>query len=151
MRSIKTSVTTAALLTAGFALTAPAAHAAVVVPQHVSASCQAAMDTAKRADAAYHAALEDLKKQMANGGHPGMAEKDNVMDLRKAAEAAMRNVDKMCANEHRHPHGAMRTGVGSTSQGMNGAEIAGGLGVLGAVGAVGAGAFGLRRRAGSRA
>lgn len=44
---------------------------------------------------------------------------------------------------HRHPHGAMHTGVGGASRDVNGGELAGGVGVLGAVGA---GALVLRRR-----
>ena len=157
MRSIKTTVTAAAILTAGFAMTAPAAHAATT-PQDRSAACTAAVDTAKTANSAFNTALAALKKQMENGGHPGKAEQDNVVNLMNQAKAAIANAQKMCAGEmehgmrhgrHHHPHGAMRTGVGSTSEGANGGEIAGGLGVLGAVGA---GALALRRRrAGSKA
>ena len=143
MRSIKTTVTAAAVLTAGFVLTAPAAHAATAPP--AKSTCWSAISTAEKAKHDYNAAAADLKKQIAAGGHPGTAEEQNVTDLMKAAKAAVANAMKMCKgmDHHRHPRGAMHTGVGSTSQGVNGGELAGGVGVLGAAGA---GALVLRRR-----
>lgn len=142
MRSIKTTVTAAAVLTAGLVLSAPAAHAATA-PQGKT-TCRSAMAAAQQAKHDLDAAIADLKKQVAAGGHPGIAEEQNLTDLDKAAKAANANAQKACkVVDHRRPHGAMRTGVGSTSQGVNGGEMAGGLGILGAAGA---GALVLRRR-----
>jgi len=143
MRSIKTTVTAAAVLTVGLVLTAPAAHAASA-PQGRSA-CGTAVAAAEKAKHDYNDAAADLKKQIAAGGHPGTAEEQNLTMLKDQAKAAFANAEKMCkgVDHHRHPRGAMRTGVGSTSQGVNGGEMAGGLGILGAAGA---GALVLRRR-----
>ncbi|WP_194899916.1 hypothetical protein [Catenulispora pinisilvae] len=144
MRSIKTTVTAAAVLTAGFVMTAPAAHAATA--PHRSA-CATAVAAAVSAEHDFNAAVADLKKQWAAGGHPGMAEEQNAENLKAKANSAASAAARMCqgmGDQHRrHPHGAMRTGVGSTSQGVNTGEIAGGVGLLGAVGA---GALMLRRR-----
>jgi MYXO-CTERM domain-containing protein len=74
-----------------------------------------------------------------------MAEEQNLTDLLGKAKSAVANAMAMCKgmDHHRHPRGAMHTGVGSTSQGVDGGEVAGGLGILGAAGA---GALVLRRR-----
>lgn len=146
MRSIKTTVTAAAVVTAGFVLTAPAAHAATA-PQAKSSSCRSAIATAEEAKHAYESAAADLKTQIAAGGHPGTAEEQNVTDLLNTAKTAVWNAMQVCKgmheHHHRHPHGAMHAGVGSTSRGVNGGELAGGAGLLGAAGA---GALVLRRR-----
>lgn len=144
MRSIKTTVTAAAVMTVGLVLTAPAAHAATA-PQAKS-GCRSAIRTAEMAKHDYLAAAADLKKQIADGGHPGTAEEQNVTDLMAKAKDAVWDAVQMCKgmhDHHRHPRGAMHTGVGSTSQGVNGGELAGGVGMLGAAGA---GALVLRRR-----
>ncbi|ACU72095.1 hypothetical protein Caci_3187 [Catenulispora acidiphila DSM 44928] len=148
MRSIKTTVTAAAVLTAGFVLSAPVAHAATA-PQAKN-TCHSAIATAEKARHAYDAAAADLKKQIADGGHPGTAEEKNVTDLMAAAKTAVWNAVQSCKGMedhhrrmHMHPRGAMHTGVGSTSQGVSGGEMAGGVGILGAAGA---GALALRRR-----
>ncbi|MEZ0114782.1 hypothetical protein ABH920_008817 [Catenulispora sp. EB89] len=147
MRSIKTTVTAAAVLTAGLVLTAPAAHAATAAPQAGKATCWSAISAAEKAKHDFNAAAADLKKQVAAGGHPGTAEEENLRDLMGKAKAAIASAEKVCKGDrdrdHRHPRGAMRTGVGSTSQGVNGGELAGGVGILGAAGA---GALVLRRR-----
>ena len=149
MRSIKTTVTAAAVLTAGLVLTAPAAHAATAAPQAGKATCWSAISAAEKAKHDFDAAAADLKKQVAAGGHPGTAEEQNLRDLMGKAKAAIASAEKVCKGDrdrdrdHRHPRGAMRTGVGSTSQGVNGGELAGGVGILGAAGA---GALVLRRR-----
>jgi MYXO-CTERM domain-containing protein len=117
---------------------------------------------AEKAEAAYNAAVEDLKEQVAAGGHPGTAEEDNIKELMSAADSAASMAGHVCKDAdqdrdhgrdrdrdrhhhcmHHHPHGAMHTGVGSTSEGANGGEVAGGLGILGAAGF---GALALRRR-----
>ena len=147
MRSIKTTVTAAAVLTVGLVLTAPAAHAATTPP--AKSSCSSAIRMAEKAKHDYNEAAADLKKQIADGGHPGAAEEENVMDLLDKAKDAVWNAMEMCKGmheHHRHPRGAMRTGTGSTSQGVNGGEMAGGVGMLGAAGA---GALVLRRRRGA--
>jgi hypothetical protein len=144
MRSIKTTVTAAAVLTVGLVLTAPAAHAATA-PQ-ANSTCASAIHTAEMAKHDYTAAAADLKEQIAAGGHPGTAEEQNVADLMAKAKDAIWDAVEACKgmhNHHRHPHGAMHAGVGSTSQGVNGGELAGGVGMLGAAGA---GALVLRRR-----
>lgn len=145
MRSIKTTVTAAAVLTAGFVLTAPAAHAATA-PQAKNA-CHSAIHSAEMAKHEYNEAAADLKKQIAEGGHPGTAEEQNVADLMAKAKDAVWDAVESCkgmhGHHHRHPRGAMHTGAGSTSQGVNGGELAGGVGMLGAAGA---GALVLRRR-----
>jgi hypothetical protein len=147
MRSIKTTVTAAAVLTAGFVLTAPAAHAATATPQAAKATCWSAISAAEKAKHDFNAAAADLKKQVAAGGHPGTAEEQNLTDLMKAAKSAVWKAQQMCKgmedHHRRHPHGAMHTGVGSTTQGVNSGELAGGVGILGAAGA---GALVLRRR-----
>ena len=150
MRSIKTTVTAAAVLTAGLVLTAPAAHAATAAPQAGKATCWSAISAAEKAKHDFNAAAADLKKQVAAGGHPGTAEEQNLTDLMGKAKMAIATAEKVCKGDRdrdrdhrRHPRGAMRTGVGSTSQGVNGGELAGGVGVLGAAGA---GALVLRRR-----
>jgi hypothetical protein len=144
MRSIKTTVTAAAVLTAGLVLTAPAAHAATA-PQ-TEDTCRSAIHTAETAKHDYDAAASDLKQQAADGGSPGTAEEQNVTDMMAQAKGAVWDAMESCKGmhgHHRHPHGAMHTGVGSTSRGVNGGELAGGVGMLGAVGA---GALVLRRR-----
>ncbi|MEY9863202.1 hypothetical protein ABH935_008851 [Catenulispora sp. GAS73] len=152
MRSIKTTVTAAAVLTAGLVLTAPAAHAATAAPQDAKGTCWSAISAAEKAKHDFNAAAADLKEQVAAGGHPGTAEEQNLTDLMGEAKEAIATAEKVCKGDRdrdrdrdhrRHPHGAMRTGVGSTSQGVNGGELAGGVGVLGAAGA---GALVLRRR-----
>ena len=143
MRSIKTTVTAAAVLTAGFVMTAPAAHAATA--PHRSA-CATAVAAAVSAEHDFNAAVADLKKQWAAGGHPGLAEEQNAENLKAKANSAASAAARTCqgmGNPHRNPHGVMHTGVGSTSQGVDTTEIAGGVGILGAVGA---GALMLRRR-----
>ncbi|MBS2540227.1 hypothetical protein KGQ20_46570 [Catenulispora sp. NF23] len=143
MRSIKTTVTAAAVLTAGFVMTAPAAHAAAA--PHRSA-CATAVAAAVSAEHDLNAAIADLKKQWAAGGHPGIAEEQNAENLKAKANTAATAAARACQgmrNPHRNPHGVVHTGVGSTSQGVNTTEIAGGVGILGAVGA---GALMLRRR-----
>lgn len=154
MRSIKTTVTAAAVLTAGFVLTAPAAHAATAAPRDAKSTCWSAISAAEKAKHDFNAAAEDLREQVAAGGHPGTAEEQNLTDLMGNAKAAIAWAEKVCKGDRdrdrdhdrdhrRHPHGAMHTGVGSTSQGVNGGELAGGVGVLGAAGT---GALVLRRR-----
>ena len=151
MRSIKTTVTAVAVRTAGFALTVPAARAATAAPHADRVGCWSAISAAEKAKHDFNAAAEDLKEQIAAGGHPGTAEEQNLEDLKEAAESAVRNAREMCEGMdehhhhrcHRHPHGAMHTGVGSTSEGVNSSELAGGVGVLGAASA---GALVLRRR-----
>ena len=145
MRSFKTTVTAAAVMTAGLVLSAPAAHASTA--PHGKDACRSAISTAEKAKHAYFAAAADLKKQVAEGGHPGTAEEQNLTDLKNKAKDAVWNAMQVCKGSHDrhrpHPHGAMHTGVGSTSQGVNGGELAGGMGLLGAAGA---GALALRRR-----
>ena len=150
MRSIKTTVTAAAVLTAGFVLAAPAAHAATAAPQAGKAgrsACWSAISAAEKAKHDFNDAAADLKKQVAAGGHPGTAEEENLTDLMNAAKAAVEKAEHVCRgvedHHRRHPHGAVHTGVGSTSRGVNGGELAGGVGILGAAGA---GALVLRRR-----
>lgn len=152
MRSTKTTMTAAAVLTAGFVLAAPAAHAATAsapasAPQvHPHSACGEAIHAAHKARADFEAADEDMKQQVDAEGHPGTAEEGNLADLKETARAAVEKAIHECAGEehHRHhPHGAMHTGVGSMTQGVNGGEVAGGLGVLGAAGF---GALALRRR-----
>jgi hypothetical protein len=140
MRSNKTTVTAAAILTAGFALTAPAAHAATA-PQ-TGGACASAMAAAQKAQAAFRAAAEDLKEQVARGGHPGTAEESNLHELLDEAEAAAADAARICRDsdrDHRrhHPEGAMETGVGSTSAGVDGGEVAAGVGLVGATGTAG--------------
>lgn len=133
----------AAVLGAGLLLTAPAAHAATV-PHASSAACNAAVATATKAEAAYNAAAADLKKQIANGGHPGTAEESNVANLLNAANLATSDAARICGvTPGPRPSGGVRTGAGSMSQGVDTTEIAAGLGLLGVVGA---GAMVLRRR-----
>lgn len=144
MRSIKTTVTAAAVMTVGLVLTAPAAHAATATQDH--SACRAAIHTAEMAKHDYNAAVADLKEQIADDGHPGSDEEQNVADLKDKAKDAIWDAVQACKGmhgHHRHPRGAMHTGVGSTSQGVNGGELAGGVGMLGAIGA---GALVLRRR-----
>src|SRR3954465_1587792 len=143
MRSFKTTVTAAAVLAAGFVLTAPAAHAATSLPQHHSAECRTAVGAALKAQAAYDAAVADWKKQIAMGGHPGTAEESDVAALLKEANATAFTAVRVCGHTGIHPHGSMHTGVGSTSAGASTTEVAAGLGLLGAAGA---GAVALRRR-----
>jgi len=146
MRSIKTTVTAAAVLTAGLVLTAPAAQAATAAPQAAKPTCRSAISAAEQAKHDFNAAAADLKKQVAAGGHPGIAEEQNLTDLLKAAKTAVWKAQQMCKgmeDHHRHPRGVVHTGVGSTSQGVNSGELAGGVGILGAAGA---GALVLRRR-----
>jgi hypothetical protein len=150
MRSLKPQLAVAALLTAGLATTAPAAHAATVPPAH-SAECEAAVDKADSAEAALEAAQADLKKQIRDGGHPGAAEWDNLHMRENERNATASDAARVCrdSDHDRGPVGPMHTGVGSTSQGADTSELAAGLGLLGAVGA---GAVVLRRRrAGSAA
>ncbi|WP_194919712.1 hypothetical protein [Catenulispora rubra] len=140
MRSIKTTVTAAAVLTAGLVLTAPAAHAATAAPQDGKGTCWSAISAAEKAKHDFNAAAADLKEQVAAGGHPGTAEEENLRDLMGKAKAAIATAEKVCKGDRdhgwdrdrdhrRHPRGAMRTGVGSTSQGVNGGELAGGVGI----------------------
>lgn len=154
MRSIKTTVSAAAMLTAGFVLAAPAAHAATATAapsasaSHVHGACASAIHDAQMARHDFNAAAADLKKQIADGGHPGTAEEGNLADLKETAMGADSNAVDACKGEERHhcrhhPHGAMHTGVGSMSRGVAGGEVAGGLGLLGAAGF---GALALRRR-----
>ena len=153
MRSINTTVTAAAVLTAGFVLAAPAAHAATAsvaasAPQVHSSACASAISAAQMAKHDFFAAAADLKKEVADGGHPAGDEENNLADLKETAMSAIWKARHVCGGEeHRHhchhPHGAMRTGVGSMSQGADGGEVAGGLGILGAAGF---GALALRRR-----
>jgi len=144
MRSIKTTVTAAAVLTVGLVFTAPAAHAATASQDH--SPCRSAIRNAEMAKHDFGAAVADLKEQTDDGGHPGTAEEQNVADLRDKAKDAVWDAMQACKGmhkHHRHPHGAMHTGVGSTSRGVNGGELAGGVGMLGALGT---GALVLRRR-----
>lgn len=164
MRSIKTTVTAAAVLAAGFVLAAPTAQAATATAAsapHAGSACASAVAAAQKAEHAYNAAAEDLKEQVAAGGHPGTAEQDNLAELLDEANSTASTAARACQDadrgrdrdrdrdrdhhhcRHHHPHGAMRTGVGSTSEGANGGEIAGGLGILSAAGL---GALALRRR-----
>jgi hypothetical protein len=155
MRSIKTSLTAAAVLAVGLVLTAPAAHAATTNDGwHGKSDCHTAIHDAEKARHDYDAAVADLKKEIADGGHPDASELQNVEDLKDAAKTAVWNAVEACKGEdrdrdhhhmmmRRHPHGAMHTGVGSTSQGVKDGELAGGVGILGAAGA---GALALRRR-----
>ncbi len=64
MRSIKTTVTAAAVLTVGLVLSAPAAHAATA-PQ-ADSTCRSAIHTAEKAKHDYNEAAADLKKQIAD-------------------------------------------------------------------------------------
>lgn len=155
MRSIKTTLTAAAVLTVGLIVGAPAANAATATNDwhgsHDKGACQSAIVDAQKARHDYDRAVADLKKQIADDGHPGTAEEENISDLMDKAKAAVWNAVEACKDRddhhhmmmRRHPHGAMHTGVGSTSQGVNGGEMAGGMGILGAAGA---GALALRRR-----
>jgi hypothetical protein len=140
MRSINTLLGTA-VLGVGIVLAAPAAHAATVRP-HVPAACDAAVSAADKAESSYQAALTDYKEQVKNGGHPGQAEQDNLEALRGQADIASSYAARLCPDA-RVPDGPVRTGVGSTSQGVNTTDIALGVGLLAAVGA---GAVVVRRR-----
>ncbi|MEY9928259.1 MYXO-CTERM domain-containing protein [Catenulispora sp. GP43] len=188
MRSIKTTVTAAALLTAGMVIAAPAASAATAThDDHDRGTCQSAIADAQKARHDYERAVDDLKNQdadgdhhgtageqsadgdqhgtageqsadgdqhgtaddpSADGDHHGTADDQKVSDLMIEAKSAVWEAVRACKDmDHRHmrrhPHGAMHTGVGSTSQGANGGEMAAGMGMLGAAGA---GALALRRR-----
>ncbi|MFD0636208.1 hypothetical protein ACFQ9X_36205 [Catenulispora yoronensis] len=63
--------------------------------------------------------------------------------LKGEADSAASMAARACHHAGPHPHGGMHTGAGSTSQGVAGGEVAGGVGLLGAAGA---GALALRRR-----
>ncbi|MCZ4119837.1 hypothetical protein [Streptomyces sp. H39-S7] len=139
MRAISTLCGTAAL-GAALALTVPAAHAAA--PQPTTTACARAVADAQTAEAAYSAAVEDYKKTIAVGGHPGTAEQDNVTKLEIEANAAASTAARACPDA-KVPSGTMHTGVGSTSEGTNIGDLAAG-GAL--IGAVGIGALMLRRR-----
>jgi hypothetical protein len=139
MRSIHTVLGTA-VLGASLALTVPAAHAAT--PQATTKACAKAVAAADKAEAAYSAAVADFKKQVAGGGHPGTAEQDNVTALLSASNAAASLAARVCPDA-KVPSGAMRTGAGSTSQGVDTADLAAGAGLIAAVGL---GAVALRRR-----
>ncbi|NUP51728.1 MAG: hypothetical protein HOW97_31085 [Catenulispora sp.] len=142
MRSPKT-VISAAVLTTGLLLGAPAAAQAAAAPQDHSTACRTAVGAALKAEAAYNAAAADLKKQIAAGGHPGTAEESNVANLLTEANSLASTAARVCGHVGPRPHGGMHTGTGSTSQGIAAGETAAGLGLLGAAGA---GALALRRR-----
>jgi hypothetical protein len=151
MRSTKTTVAAAAILTAGFTLTAPAAHAATA--RQTGDACASAVAAAKEAQADFRAAAEDVKEQVARGGHPGTAEESNLHELLDQAEAASSDAARNCGDtdrdrHRRHPQGAMETGVGSTSAGVDGGEVAAGVGLVGATGTAGL-VLMRRRRSGS--
>src|SRR5690348_6370161 len=63
MRLIKTTATAAAVMTVGFVLAAPAAHAATA--PRADNSCRAAIHAAQEAKHDFDAAAEDLKEQVA--------------------------------------------------------------------------------------
>ncbi len=144
MRSMTTALGTA-VLGATLALAVPAAHAATLHPVTSSRVCDKAVKAANKAEAAYDAALADYKKQIKNGGHPGKAEQDNLSSLQNAAALATSDAVRDCRATG-VPVGPMRTGVGSTSMGVNAQDIALGSGL---VAAVGLGALVLRRRKGA--
>lgn len=139
MRSIHAVVGTA-VLGASLALVAPAAQAAT--PQATPAACTKAVKAADKAEAAYNAAVADYKKQVAGGGHPGTAERDNLTSLQNDANSAASFAARVCPDA-KVPTGTVHTGIGSTSQGANTADLAAGAALIGAVGV---GAVVLRRR-----
>lgn len=139
MRSIHTVLGTA-VLGASLALMVPAAHAAT--PQATTKACAKAVAAAEKAEAAYNAAVKDYKKQVAAGGHPGIAERDNVTSLLNTANADASFAARVCPDA-KVPSGTVHTGVGSTSAGVNTADLAGGAALIAAVGL---GAVALRRR-----
>jgi hypothetical protein len=145
MRSITTLLGTLAL-GASLALAAPAAHAASALPQ-TTAECTKAVAAADKAQSDYDAALADYKKQVAAGGHPGKAEQDNLTTLENNVNVTASYSARVCPDA-KVPSGTVHTGIGSTSEGMNGTEIAAGAALLGVVGA---GALVLRRRRGDNA
>lgn len=138
MRSINTLLGTA-VLGASIALFAPAAHAATALPMD-TAACNKAVTAATAAQKDYDAAMADYKKQIAGGGHPGQAERDNLDSLKNMVNVSTSYVARVCTIS---PVGPVHTGIGSTSQGGGAADIALGAGLIAAVGA---GAFALRRR-----
>ncbi|WP_405755107.1 hypothetical protein OHA44_02365 [Streptomyces sp. NBC_00144] len=141
MRRIHALLGTAALASA-VALTAPSAHAAVVHAPQTGAACSKATSDAQKAEAEYQAALKDYKDQLAGGGHPGKAEQDNVDKVQSNANALASEAARVCPDA-KMPSGTMRTGSGSTSQGVNSTDIVLGAGLLAAVAA---GSLLLRRR-----
>ncbi|WP_328459685.1 hypothetical protein [Streptomyces sp. NBC_00448] len=142
MRAI-TTLLGAAVLAAGIALAAPAAHAAPALPRTTPA-CAKAVAAADKAQSDYDAALADYKKQVAGGGHPGQAERDNLSSLENNVNVTASSAARVCPDA-KVPSGAVHTGAGSTSEGVDGTEIAVGAGLIVAVGA---GALMLRRRRG---
>ncbi|QKW20184.1 hypothetical protein HUT16_14910 [Kitasatospora sp. NA04385] len=122
-------------------LAAAPAFAATTPPDN----CAKAAAAADQADTAYKAALADYQKQVADGGHPGKAEEDNVAALKAAYDKAAANIVTVCDS----PKGAMKTGAGSTSESGNTAELAAGAALLGVAGI--GGTVLVRRRANGRA
>ncbi|WP_405774215.1 hypothetical protein [Streptomyces sp. NBC_00859] len=143
MRPIHALLGTAAL-GATVVLTAPSAHAAVVQAPQTTAACSKATSDAQKAEADYRAAVKDYKDQVAQGGHPGKAEQDNVDKLQSNANALASDAARICPDS-KVPSGTVHTGIGSTSQGVNSTDIALGAGLLAAVAA---GSLVLRRRRG---
>lgn len=139
MRSIH-AVLGAAALGASLALVVPAAQAAT--PQATTKACAKAVAAANQAEAAYNAAVADYKKIIQAGGHPDKSQQDNVTALLSASNSAASFAARVCPDA-RVPSGTVRTGTGSTSQGVNTADLAAGAGLIAAVGL---GAVALRRR-----
>ncbi|HZZ46771.1 MAG TPA: hypothetical protein VFE65_07795 [Pseudonocardia sp.] len=73
-------------------LTAPAAYAASAA----TPACNAAVAQAKKAETDYQGAVAAYKRQVAGGGHPGLAEQNNVKKLETDANATASRAQREC-------------------------------------------------------
>jgi hypothetical protein len=73
-------------------LAAPAAYAAT----SATPACTAAVAQAKKAEKDYQGALAAYKRQVDGGGHPGLAEQDNVKKLQTNANATASRAHREC-------------------------------------------------------
>ncbi|MEY9872372.1 lysozyme family protein [Streptacidiphilus sp. MAP12-33] len=142
MRTIST-LAGSAIVAAGLLFATPA-HAATGWDHD---GCKRAVWKANKAEDAFEKALADYKKQIKHGGHPGKAERENLEKLRNRANLLASDAARDCPVS---PVGPMKTGVGSTSNGSNTAELAGGSALI-ALAGVGGGVLVKRRRAAGRA
>ncbi|WP_037569911.1 hypothetical protein [Phaeacidiphilus oryzae] len=140
MRSVRVLVGSAVIgASVLFAVPAQAATAPAV-----SAGCSRALAMEQKAEAAYQAALASYKQQVAAGGHPGTAEQQNLSMLENAANLATSDAARDCPVT---PSGAVHTGVGGATRGVDSADVAGGVALL-ALGGIGTAlALGRRRPA----
>jgi MYXO-CTERM domain-containing protein len=155
MRPITTLLGTA-VLGASLALAAPAAHAAAGPPN--TPACSKATADAQKAESDYNAAKADYEKVIKDGGHPDKSQQDQVSQAEQNMNMTASTAARFCPDAKvvpakvpsgKVPSGTVHTGAGSTSEGLNGTEIAAGAGL---VAVVGAGALVVvRRRRGGQA